>query len=138
MLKLVHNTEEIVIHPVQARYAVKFEFPQFADNIQQDTHEFSMTILPVPRLPRYQGCVSSILQCKICKYQSIKKQVFACIEVLVPERGVASLGNCLESWLGEDDVQDWKCTSCSQRGSVVKKLVLEAVPELLIIRLKRF
>ena len=37
-----------------------------------------------------------------------------------------------------DEVQDWKCTSCSQCGSGVKKLVLEAAPELLIIQLKRF
>ena len=54
------------------------------------------------------------------------------------ERGVASFENCLEKWLAEDEVQDWKCTSCSQHGSSVKKLVLEAVPELLIIQLKRF
>ena len=35
-------------------------------------------------------------------------------------------------------VQDWKRTSCSQCESGVKKLVLEAVPELLIILSKRF
>ena len=41
-LNLVHNTEEKVIHPVQARHAVKFELPQFADNTQQDQDEFLM------------------------------------------------------------------------------------------------
>ena len=56
----------------------------------------------------------------------------------MPERGVASLENCLERWLAEDKKQDWKCTSCSQRGNGIKELVLEAVPELLIIQLKRF
>ena len=34
-------------------------------------------------------------------------------------------------------VQDWECTSCCQHGRGVKKLVLEAVPELMIIHLKR-
>ena len=56
----------------------------------------------------------------------------------MPERGVTSLENCLEGWLAADKVQDWKCTSCSQRESGVKKLVLEVVAELLIIQLKRF
>ena len=56
----------------------------------------------------------------------------------MPERGVASLENCLQRWLAADEVQDWKCTSCSQCGSGVKKLVLKVVPELLIIQLKRF
>ena len=44
----------------------------------------------------------------------------------------------MERWLAAHEVQDWKCTSCSQRESGVKKLVLEAAPELMIILLKRF
>ena len=52
------------------------------------------------------------------------------------EIGVASLGNCLEKWSAADEVHGRKCTICSQRGNDVKKLVLEAVPELLIIQLK--
>ena len=52
------------------------------------------------------------------------KKVFTCIEVSSPERGAASLENCLERWLAADEVQDWKCTSCNQRASSVKKLVL--------------
>ena len=55
LLKLVHNTEGKVIHPVQARHAVKVELPQFADNTQQDAHEFLTAILPVQQLPRHQG-----------------------------------------------------------------------------------
>ena len=96
-----------------------------------------MAIFPVLQSPRYQGSVSSILQCKSCKYQPIKKEVCSCIEVPVPERGVASLENSLERWLAEDEVQDWKCTSCRQCGSSVKKLVLEAVPKLKI-QLRKF
>ena len=61
------------------------------------------------------------------------REVLTCIEVSCPERGAASLENCLERWLAADEVQDWKCTSCSQHGSGVKKLVPEAVPESLII-----
>ena len=53
LLKLVHNTERKVMHPVQARHAVKVELPQFANNTQQDVHEFLMAILPVLQLPRY-------------------------------------------------------------------------------------
>ena len=68
LLKLVHNTEGKVIHLVQARHVVKVELPQFADNTQQDAHEFSMAILAVLQLPRSQGSVSSVLQCKSCKY----------------------------------------------------------------------
>ena len=136
-LNLVLNTGGQVTHPVQARHAVKVELPQFADNTQQDTHEFLMAILPVLQFPRYWGCVSSVLQCKNCKYQSIKKEVFSCIEVAVPGRGVKSLENCLERWLAADQVQDRKCTSYGQCGNSAKKLVLEVVPELLIIGLKR-
>ena len=85
LLTLVHNTEGKVIHPVQANHAVKVELPQFADKTQQDSLEFLMTFLPVLQLPRYQGSVLSILQCKSRKYQSVKK-VFKCIEVLMPNR----------------------------------------------------
>ena len=68
LLKLVHNTEGKVIHPVQARYVVKVELPQFADNTQQDADEFLMAILLALQLPRYQESVSSVLQCKSFKY----------------------------------------------------------------------
>ena len=47
LLKLVHNTEGKVIHLVQARHAVNVELPQFADNTQQEAHEFLMEILPM-------------------------------------------------------------------------------------------
>ena len=74
LLKLVHNTDRKVIYPVQVRHDVKAELPQFADNTQQDAHEFLIAILPVLQLPRYQGSVLSVLQCKSCKYQYIKKR----------------------------------------------------------------
>ena len=138
LLKLVHSAEGNVIHSMQSRHAVKNELLQFADNTQQGSYEFLMAILPVLQLPRYQGSVSSVLPCKRCKYQSIKKEVFSCFGVAFPERGVESLENCLERWLAADEVHDWKCRSSSERGSGVKKLVLEVVPELLIIQLNRF
>ena len=97
-----------------------------------------MAFFPLLQLPRYQGSVSLVLRCKRCNNQSIKKEFFSCIEVPVPEIDAASLENCLESWLAANEVQEWKCTSGSQHGSCVKKLVQEAVPELLIIQLKRF
>ena len=80
LLKLVNNAEGKVIHPVQARHAVKIELPQFADNTRQDAHEFLMAIISVLPLPRHQGSVSSVLQCKSCKYQYIKKDVLSAIE----------------------------------------------------------
>ena len=89
LLKLVHKTEGKVIHTVQVRHAVNVELPQFTDNTQQDAHEFLMAILPVLQLPRYQGSVLSVLQCKSCKYQSIKKEVFSCFETPVAEREVS-------------------------------------------------
>lgn len=53
-----------------------------------------MAVLPALHLPRYQGSVSSILQFKSCKHQSIKKELFSGIEVPVPGRlGEASVEN---------------------------------------------
>ena len=47
-----------MILPGQARHAVKVELSQFANDLQQDAHEFIMAILPVLKLPRYPGSVS--------------------------------------------------------------------------------
>ena len=69
----------------------------------------------------------------------LKKDAFSCIDAPVAEReGVTSLESSLERWLAEEHVQYWKCTSCCQCGSSIKKLVLEGVPELLIIQSKSF
>ena len=64
LLKLIHYIEGKLIYPVQTRHDVKVELPQFTDNTQQDAQEFLMAILPVILLTRYQGNVSSVLQCK--------------------------------------------------------------------------
>ena len=69
----------------------------------------------------------------------LKKDAFSCIDAPVAEReGVTSLESSLERWLAEEHVQYWKCTSCCQCGSSIKNLVLEGVPELLIIQSKSF
>ena len=91
LLKLVDNIEGKMIYPVHARHAFKIESPQFADNMQIILNGSSSSAAV-----RYQGSVSSVLECKSCKYQSIKREVFSCIEVLVPERSISSLENCLE------------------------------------------
>ena len=71
--------------------------------------------------------------------QSVKKEMFSCTDVPVEERqGVTSLESYLEIWLAEEHVHYWKCTSCCQCGSSIKKLVLAGVPELLIIQSKSF
>ena len=92
MLKLVDNTEGKMIYPVHARHAFKIESPQFADNMQIILNGSSSSAAVI----KISGSVSSVLECKSCKYQSIKREVFSCIEVLVPERSISSLENCLE------------------------------------------
>ena len=68
LLKLVHNTKG----KVQGRHTVKVELPQFADNTQQDAHEFLIPILPVLQLPSYHRSASTVLQFK--SYKSVYQE----------------------------------------------------------------
>lgn len=84
----------------------------------------------------HKFCIVKVVNTSL---QYVKKEMFSCIDVPVAERqGVTSLESYLEIWLAEEHVQYWKCTSCCQCGSSIKKLVLEGVPELLIIQSKSF
>ena len=84
----------------------------------------------------HKFCIVKVVNTSL---QYVKKEMFSCIDVPVTERqGVTSLESYLEIWLAEEHVQYWKCTSCCQCGSSIKKLVLEGVPELLIIQSKSF
>ena len=85
LLKVINDTEGQAIFPSQARNAIKIELPQFADNNQQDAHEFLMAIIPRLALWKYQGRVVSLRKCR-CGYQSTKYELFTCTEVPVLER----------------------------------------------------
>ena len=138
LLKVINNTEGQAIFPSQARNAIKSELPQFADSNQQDAHEFLMAIIPRLALLKYQGRVVSLLKCR-CSYQSTKYELFTCIEVPVLEReNQVSLEDCIQKWLAAEKVEEWNCPSCKKSGYGVKKLTLDALPNLLIIQLKRF
>ena len=137
LLKVIYNTKGQAINPWQARNAIKSELPQFANNNQQDAHEFLMAIIPSLVLPNYQGKVTSVLKCS-CGCQSSKPEMFACIEVPVLETNQVKLEECIEKWLAEEEVEEWKCPSCKTMGNGVKRLSLDTLPSLLMIQLKRF
>ena len=59
-------------------------------------------------------------------------------EVPVLEReNQVSLEDCIQKWLAAEKVEEWNCPSCKKSGYGVKKLSLDALPNLLIIQLKR-
>ena len=97
-----------------------------------------MAIIPRLALPKYQERVVSLLKCR-CNYQSTKYELFTCIEVPVLEReNQVSLEDCIEKWLAEEKVEEWNCPSSQKSGYGLKKLSLDALPNLPIIQLKMF
>ena len=48
------------------------------------------------------------------------------------------LEDYIQKWLAAEKVEEWNCPSCKKSGYGVKKLSLDALPNLLIIQLKRF
>ena len=74
LLKFVHSTEGKVIDPVQARHVSKLSCHNLL--ITQDAHEFLMASLLVLQLLRYQGSVSSVMQCKVVNTSLSRKKSF--------------------------------------------------------------
>ena len=77
LLKLVHNAEGKVTHPVQTRHAVKVELPQFADNTQQDVREFLMAVLPMLDLPRHKGVFHQFFIVKVVNISLLRRKFLA-------------------------------------------------------------
>ena len=85
------------------------------------------------------GQTRSVVKCFLCNGESVTYSHFTMLTLPLPEhRSRASVRECLELYLREETVNEYKCDICKRSGKVTKKIDIVKLPPLLIIHLSRF
>ena len=85
------------------------------------------------------GQTHSVIKCFICDGESVNYSHFTLLTLPLPEHtNKTSVRECLELYLKEDSLSDYKCEFCKRSGKVTKKTDIVKLPALLIIHLNRF
>lgn len=141
----------------------KSDKPMMTGSTQQDAHEFlqflldefhkahfvsttfshatevagggsNATTCPCPAHRAFGGTIESTLACE-CTYET---KTFEPIMDLSLELTGRSLRTCLDRFTAGEKLSHYTCSACKQTGTVTKRLMVEKLPPVLQIQLKRF
>lgn len=85
------------------------------------------------------GQTRSVVKCFLCMGESVTYREFTNLTLPLPENSNrTSLRECLEMYLKEERIDEFKCDLCKRTGKVSKKTDIVKFPPLLIIHLSRF
>lgn len=85
-----------------------------------------------------QGLHMSSIVCRRCHNTSRNIQPFTFLTIPILEPGAATLGDLLSNYYKAEEIQDFTCEQCNQKGAAVKKNQLCRLPPYLILTLSRF
>jgi len=85
------------------------------------------------------GQTRSVVRCHLCQGESVTYREFTNLTLPLPEHSNrTSLRECMELYLKEEHIEEFKCDLCKRTGKVTKKTDIVKFPPLLIIHLSRF
>jgi len=85
------------------------------------------------------GQTRSVVRCHLCQGESVTYREFTNLTLPLPEHSNrTSLRECMELYLREEHIDEFKCDLCKRTGKVTKKTDIVKFPPLLIIHLSRF
>ena len=85
------------------------------------------------------GQTRSVVKCFLCKGESVTYSHFTMLTLPLPEHtNKTSVKECLELYLKESFVSDYKCGVCDRSGKASTKTDIVKLPSYLIIHLSRF
>ena len=117
-------------------------------NIQQDSKEFYDSVCDCLETcfknSKYKyianealmGYMSDSIKCESCNYTSNKFESFYDLSIEVKD--VDNLMSSLEKLIQEEIVDDFKCSNCSKKVRIKKRITLAKLPNTLFLHLKRF
>lgn len=129
-----------------------FSFKDWGGNpvnvsIQQDTSEFlnmifdklehSLKPTPFKGLMDsiYAGNNVSLMTCSNCGYKRTRKEkyFFQSLDV----KNLKDIQGGFEEYIKDEIISDFKCGNCEQKSNVVKKMLMNDLPNVMIVHLKR-
>uniref|UniRef100_A0A7S0DQW3 Ubiquitin carboxyl-terminal hydrolase n=1 Tax=Amorphochlora amoebiformis TaxID=1561963 RepID=A0A7S0DQW3_9EUKA len=94
----------------------------------------------------FTGVERQTVKCLTCNNESIRFSEYTFLAVDIPKKsswlGMGSptiqLDDCLKTYVTKEVIAGVKCTKCKEKRSKSKQTLLQTMPEVLIIQLKRF
>ncbi|CAK70311.1 unnamed protein product (macronuclear) [Paramecium tetraurelia] len=82
----------------------------------------------------FKGKLQTGILCQLCNYKVKQIEPFLTLSLAISQS--KTLEQCLEEFLKEETLRDYKCTKC--QSSCIKSLQIISIPQILVLHLKRF
>ena len=89
----------------------------------------------------FTGMFSSEVICKNCNNKNITFETFNILELPLTNKNgniINNLEDCLKHFCELEEIEDYSCDRCKNKGNALKKMSIFQLPPKLIIQLKRF
>ncbi|KAF1811882.1 cysteine proteinase [Eremomyces bilateralis CBS 781.70] len=87
----------------------------------------------------FGGQFTSRVKCGTCRNTSTIYEPFFSISVDIPRGGNPRLGECIDRYCAEDQIDgQWNCPTCNQYRAATKQVTFTRAPEILVFHFKRF
>lgn len=159
LLTSIWETPTLQFSPDDFLTFMRKKLPMFAGYQQQDAQEFLRAILDKMHeelekskgktliMQMFQGIFVNEMTCKKCNTQSRKEDPFLDISLSIPDNNSNdknqkfTIHQCLESFISLEELADsekYECEKCKSLQSATKKMILNKLPPILVLHLKRF
>ena len=118
-------------------------------NIQCDAQEFLLRFMDqienLLKNTKYKYLINSIfvgisstnLKCKNSNCENVNTRKEKIYDISLDISNCFNLKDCLNKYIGEENIEDYKCDKCKNKITHVKNTLLEYLPNILIIHLQR-
>ena len=118
-------------------------------NIQCDAQEFLLRFMDqienLLKNTKYKYLMNSIfggitcqsLKCKNSNCGNVNKRKEKIYYISLDIKNCKNLKDCLNKYISEENIEDYKCEKCNNKITHVKNVLLEHLPNILIIHLQR-
>ena len=85
----------------------------------------------------FQGMHKHVVSCGNCQHESVLFEPFTVLSLALPVSGNSTLKRWLHNCY-EDTVITYKCPQCCKEGESFRKTIIQKMPTILVLYLKRF
>ena len=127
------------LYPVKLVNAIRKTLRQFSPNSFEDAHEFLHSLVNYLSCKSFDISLKYTISCASCQQSSNSNETLFGLQVAVPDsRNPINVADSVQGLVRDENIDDWRCPSCSSLGVGLRSSLITALPEVLIVQIKRF
>lgn len=126
-----------ILNPVAVKECISEFSEQFANNEQQDAHEFWLLLLEKLETKLFTGSIEHVFTCEACKHRTSTEETFNDISLNVTDDSGLNIQSLLSQHFETSESVTKDCDRCDEGKSATHTSRIVKLPSILVLHLKR-